>query len=244
MPSDDRRKKKIPIDSVKNIEGTWILQEELSLPFTPLIRTLDPSGLLTERPHIIVENYAYFSSEFRLKRIDDEKWKDWDSISEHYRRIFQELLDQKEKSDMEMLKSAVQSYRNAVESYMNVNWFLYRKASYQELIDVLKEKFENYQDVFFRVMHSIDTINTNKRKDFIKLLQNKGSSDFKEKKTLFLKNMVRRRPIRFILGVRVWRIIWIRSWILLANGKSKTLYLAVGFLTYTTAEILMKGFAR
>ena len=180
-------KRKIPLDSVKNIEGTWILQEELSLPFTPLIRTLDPSGLLTERPHIIVENYAYFSSEFRLKRIDDEKWKDWDSISEHYRRIFQELLDQKEKSDMEMLKSAVQSYRNAVESYMNVNWFLYRKASYQELIDVLKEKFENYQDVFFRVMHSIDTINTNKRKDFIKLLQNKGSSDFKEKKTLFLK---------------------------------------------------------
>lgn len=178
---------KIPLDSVKNIEGIWILQEELSLPFTPLIRTLDPSGLLTERPHIIIKNYAYFSSEFRLKSIDDEKWKDWDSISEHYLRIFQDLLDKKEKSDIEMLEYAVQSYRSAVESYMNVNWFIYRRASYQELIGALKEKFENYQDVFFSVMHSIDTINTNKRKDFIKLLQNKGSSDFNEKKALFLK---------------------------------------------------------
>lgn len=74
---------KIPLDSLKNIEGTWILQEELTLPFTPLIRTLDPSGLLTERSHIIIKNYAYFSSGFRLKSIDDEKWKDWDSISEH-----------------------------------------------------------------------------------------------------------------------------------------------------------------
>lgn len=86
-----------------------------------------------------------------------------------------------------MLEYAVQSYRSAVESYMNVNWFIYRRASYQELIEALKEKFENYQDVFFSVMHSIDTINTNKRKDFIKLLQDKGSSDFVEKKALFLK---------------------------------------------------------
>ena len=178
---------KISLDSVKNMEGTWILQEELSLPFTPLIRTLDPSGLLTERPHIIIENYAYFSSEFRLKSIDDEKWKDWDSISQHYMGIFQDLLDQKDKADIEMLESAVQIYRGAVESYMNVNWFIYRRNCYQELIDALKEKFENYQDVFFSVMHSIDTINTNKRKDFIKLLKNKGASDFNEKKALFLK---------------------------------------------------------
>lgn len=66
-----------------------------------------------------------------------------------------------------MLEYAVQSYRSAVESSMNVNWFIYRKASYQELIAALKEKFENYQDVFWGVMHSIDTINTNNRKEFI-----------------------------------------------------------------------------
>ena len=84
-----------------------------------------------------------------------------------------------------MLEYAVQSYRSAVESSMNVNWFIYRKASYQELIAALKEKFENYQDVFWGVMHSIDTINTNNRKEFIKLLQNKGSSDFDKKGIIF-----------------------------------------------------------
>ena len=180
-------KKKKPLYMGKSVEGTWLLHEELSLPFTPLVRTLDPSGLLTERPHIIFENYAYFSSEFRLKSVDDEKWKDWETISEHYSKIFFDILNKKSEADFELLEYAVCTYRNSVEAYMNVNWFIYRRKSYEELIDALKNKYHNYQDIFFGVMHSIETVNTAKKKDFIELLKLKGNPEFKEKKEAFVK---------------------------------------------------------
>lgn len=180
-------KKKRPLYMGRSVEGTWLLHEELSLPFTPLIRTLDPSGLLTERPHIVFENYAYFSSEFRLKSVDDEKWKDWESISEHYSKIFLDILKKKEEADFELLEQAVCEYRNSVEAYMNVNWFIYRRKCYEELMDALRKRYHDYQDIFFSVMHSIETVNTAKKKDFIELLKGKGKPDFEERKDEFIK---------------------------------------------------------
>lgn len=180
-------KKKKPLYMGENVEGTWLLHEELSLPFTPLVRTLDPSGMLTERPHIIFENYAYFSSEFRLKSVDDEKWKDWEAISEHYSKLFLDILNKKSEANLELLEYAVRTYRNSVEAYMNVNWFIYRRKCYEELMDALKEKYQNYQEIFFSVMHSIATVNSTKKKDFIELLKVKDAPDFEEKKELFVK---------------------------------------------------------
>ena len=184
MTTGDKKK---PIYNGKVQEGTWILNEELSLPFTPLIRTLDPSGLLTERPHIVFENYIYFSSDYRLKMVDDETWKDWEIISERYTTIFSDILNKRHETSFELLEQAVHEYRNLVNAYMNVNWFIYRRKCYEELIDALKNKYHNYEDVFFSVMHSIETINTNKKKDFIELLKEKNSPYFEKKKETFLK---------------------------------------------------------
>lgn len=55
MPANNNRKEKKPLYTGECEKGIWILQEELSLPFTPLIRTLDPSGLFAERPHIFLK---------------------------------------------------------------------------------------------------------------------------------------------------------------------------------------------
>ena len=62
MPTNNNRKEKKPLYTGECEKGVWILQEELSLPFTPLIRTLDPSGPFAERPHMFFENYVYFSA--------------------------------------------------------------------------------------------------------------------------------------------------------------------------------------
>ncbi len=168
-------------------KGVWVLQEELSLPFTPLIRTLDPSGLFAERPHIFFENYVYFNNEYKLKKTEDEKWKNWEKISDYYSSIFYDILQKTEMADFELLEYAVDMYRNSVDAYMNLNWFIYRKQCYEKLINALKEQYTNYQEIFFQVVQSIETINTNKRRDLIKLIKRKDDIDFNKKKNLFLK---------------------------------------------------------
>lgn len=180
-------KKKKPLYTGECEKGVWILQEELSLPFTPLIRTLDPSGLFAERPHMFFENYVYFSNEYRLKKTDDENWKNWEKISNHYSKVFYDILQKTDEADIELLEYAVDMYRSSVNAYMNLNWFIYRKKCYDELINVLKERYTNYQEKFFEVVQSIDTINSQKRKDFISLMQKKGDADFKQKKNEFVK---------------------------------------------------------
>lgn len=180
-------KKKKPLYTGECEKGVWILQEELSLPFTPLIRTLDPSGLFAERPHIFFENYVYFSNEYRLKKTDDENWEDWEKISNYYSKVFYDILQKTDEADIELLEYTVGMYRSSVDAYMNLNWFIYRKKCYEELINALKERYSNYQEKFFEVVQSIDTINSNKRKDFTSLMQKKGDDDFEQKKNEFIK---------------------------------------------------------
>lgn len=187
MSTNDNRKEKKPIYTGECEKGVWVLQEELSLPFTPLIRTLDPSGLFAERPHIFFENYVYFSNEYKLKKTDDEKWKNWEEISNYYSKIFHEILLKVDIVDFELLDYTVATYRNSVDAYMNLNWFIYRKKCYNELINALKERYENYQEKFFEVVQSIETINFNKRKDFISLMQKKDDDDFGQMKDVFVK---------------------------------------------------------
>ena len=164
--------------------GTWVLQEELQLPFTPLVRTMDPSGLLSERPHIVFENYIYFSTDYRLKREPDRDWKNWEGIWKHFTDYFLEI--QKKESSLILLEDAVRKYRELVSMYMNLDWFLYRKKCQQELLDALKKKYENYQDIFLRLIRSVRTINVQKRIDFVNLLKEKRGEAFETKKTFFL----------------------------------------------------------
>ena len=180
-------KKIRPKYSGEKIAGNWILQEELSLPFTPLIRTMDPSGILTERPHVIFENYAYFSSEFRLKMTDNEKWKNWNDISRYYMDELHKIESQSQFADFELLENAIKIYRNVVEAYMNLNWFIYRKKCYDDLMEDLQKKYDNYHDIFWGVMQSIETINVKKRHDFVNLVKAKGKRSFLEEKDTFIR---------------------------------------------------------
>ncbi|HIV90888.1 MAG TPA: hypothetical protein H9744_04275 [Candidatus Eisenbergiella stercoravium] len=166
--------------------GTWVLQEELQLPFTPLVRTMDPSGLLSERPHIVFENYVYFSTDYRLKREPGRDWEDWESIWKYFTDNFRKIQKSEKESSLSLLEDAVKTYRELVSIYMNLEWFLYRKKCQQELLDALKKRFENYQDVFLRLIRSVRTINVQKRIDFVDLLKEKEGEAFEKKKTAFL----------------------------------------------------------
>ena len=145
---------------------------------------MDPSGLLSERPHIVFENYIYFSTDYRLKREPDRDWKNWEGIWKHFTDYFLEI--QKKESSLILLEDAVRKYRELVSMYMNMDWFLYRKKCQQELLDALKEKYENYQDIFLRLIRSVRTINVQKRIDFVNLLKEKRGEAFETKKTFFL----------------------------------------------------------
>lgn len=198
MPTNNNRKEKKPLYTGECEKGVWILQEELSLPFTPLIRTLDPSGPFAERPHMFFENYVYFSDEYRLKKTDDENWKNWEKISNHYSKVFYDILQKTDEADIELLEYAVDMYRSSVNAYMNLNWFIYRKKCYDELINVLKERYTNYQEKFFEVVQSIDTINSQKGKDFISLMQKKGMLILNKRKMNLLKNTAQKPHTLFI----------------------------------------------
>ena len=89
-------------------------------------------------------------------------------------------------------------YRSSVNAYMNLNWFIYRKKCYDELINVLKERYTNYQEKFFEVVQSIDTINSQKRKDFISLMQKKGMLILNKRKMNLLKNTAQKPHTLFI----------------------------------------------
>ncbi len=166
----------------KSISGEWCLHNELSKPFTPLILDIDPSGLLTNREHIVVNNYVYFNIYNTISNENNTDWYNWDDIEENFGGFFSQACDFE--ANLDNLNLVVREYRKLVNIYMNPSWFRYRKTTFNKLQYKLQEKFPyNFKGVLFSNISSINSINYKKRVDFINLL-NSGCNDTDKKKFL------------------------------------------------------------
>lgn len=128
-----------PIYAGESFSGEWVLMQELPYPFTPLIQTMDPSGLFAARPHQFLMNYMYFKSNCPLKESKNDDWVNWKDIQDYYMRAFSDISKEIDNSNIQLLDRAIECYRNLVDIYMNVNWFIYRGKAYNDLINALRE---------------------------------------------------------------------------------------------------------
>lgn len=176
-----------PVYVGSSSNGEWVLQEELPYPFSPLIRTLDPSGIFATRPHLFFKNYVYFKSYCMLKINQYDKWENWGEIQKYYMDEFTDILQKCTNADIHMLEHAVKIYRDLVRVYMNINWFKYRRKCYNDLIEAIKIRHDDYNKIFFDVMRSIKTINTEKRKDFMLLIREEDQETSQMLKEQFIR---------------------------------------------------------
>ena len=184
-PVTFKKKEKYFIND-KSLKGEWVLQAEMPFPFTPLVLSLDPSGLFASRKNKVINNFVYFKSDSISNAKSKKKnWKNWENIQTYYTTNFDTALNSQ--FDLTLLEKVVSDYRELVSIYMNIEWFKYRKKIYTKLIEKLKEKDpQNYYTIFLSIIRNIDSINSKKRIDFIELLDTNDEEKFSELKDMFL----------------------------------------------------------
>lgn len=182
------KKKKRLANISKEFKGEWQLHGEMPYPFTPLVLSLDPTGLFNKRTNKVLNNYIYFKKNdvfLPSNNTNDDNWKNWEKIQDQYTKIFQSILGQK--ASLELLEKAILNYRNLVDIYMNINWFRYRKQVYRKLIEKLKMKDQEYYHITFaKIIRTVNTINFYKRADFSNLIKHYKSEKFPELRNEFV----------------------------------------------------------